>query len=79
MTDQPPAPIDMATMQRIFEIVDDLEISRESIQVPLVPEGNGSVERLPGDRIEIVVPADTPLTDWLPELRRRLEPFAGGG
>jgi len=77
MSDQAPDPIDMETMRSIFEVADELEISRESIQVPLLPEGNGSVRRLSGGRIEIVVPVRRPLADWLPELRRRLEPFAG--
>lgn len=65
----------MATMERIFEVVDDLGISREAIQVPLLPEGDGSVRALPGGRVEIVVP-ESGLEDWLPELRRRLLPLA---
>jgi hypothetical protein len=65
-------PIGMAEMNRIFEVTDRLAISREAIQVPLLPAGEGSVRRLPGGRIEIVLPADGTLDDWLPTLERRL-------
>lgn len=68
-------PIGMETMERIFEVVDDLEISREAIQVPLLPAGDGAVRELPNGRIEIVVP-EAGLEAWLPELRRRLGPLA---
>lgn len=68
----------METMERLFEVVDDLEISREAIQVPLLPAGGGAVRSLPNGRIEIVVP-EGDLEGWLPELRRLLEPMAGAG
>jgi len=67
----------MQTMERIFEVVDDLEISREAIQVPLLPAGGGAVRELSNGRIEITVP-EGDLEAWLPELRRRLAPLAGG-
>lgn len=65
----------MDTMERLFEVVDDLEISREAIQVPLLPAGEGSVRALPNGHIEIVVP-EGDLEVWLPELRRLLRPLA---
>jgi hypothetical protein len=71
-------PIGMDTMERIFEVVDDLELSREAIQVPLLPAGRGDVRALPNGRIEIVVPEDD-LEAWLPELRRRLASLVPGG
>jgi hypothetical protein len=76
MAERTGAPIDMATMQRIFEVVDALEMSRESVQVPLLPAGDGAVRRLENGRIEITVPATRSLDDWLPELRHRLESFS---
>lgn len=72
MPDASPKPLDMATMQALFEVTDDLGISRESIQVPLLPEGEGTIRILANERIEIVVPAERRLEDWLPELRLRL-------
>lgn len=68
----------MSEMNAIFEVVDDLELSRESIQVPLLPEGAGRVERLASGKIEIVVPADRPLGEWLSELERRLRELDAG-
>ncbi len=72
-------PLDMETMNRIFDVVDDLEISRESIQVPLLPEGDGAVRQLRSGKIEIVVPAAVPLEEWLPDLKRRLEAMVSAG
>lgn len=72
-------PLDMQTMGRIFDVVDDLGISREAIQVPLLPEGGGAVRRLPSGRIEIVVPATAPLEEWLRELRGRLQELSRVG
>lgn len=66
-------PIGMAEMNRIFEISDDLEISREGLQVELLPAGGGSVTRLANGRIRIVLPEDRPLDEWLPDLRRLLQ------
>lgn len=68
----------MADMNAIFAVVDGLELSRESIQVPLLPEGSGRVDRTPTGKIEIVVPANRPLVDWLPELERRLRELTAG-
>ncbi|HKQ59791.1 MAG TPA: hypothetical protein VJS92_00825 [Candidatus Polarisedimenticolaceae bacterium] len=65
-------PVGMAEMRRIFEVVDDLGLSRESIVVPLAPEGTGRVTRLPDGRFELVVPAEIALEEWLPTLRARL-------
>jgi hypothetical protein len=68
----------MREMNLVFEVVDRLEISRESIQVPLLPAGSGGVTRLANGRLEIVLPADRPLEEFLPtlesELRRSMAP-----
>lgn len=69
-------PIGMDEMQRLFEVVDDLGISREAVQVPLLPEGGGAVRRLESGRLEIVYPAERRFEDFAPELRRRLEELA---
>lgn len=65
-------PIGMHEMNLVFEVVDRLEISRERIQVPLLPAGLGSVRRLDNGRFEIVLPADQALDDWLPGLEAEL-------
>ena len=69
-------PLDMESMNRVFDVVDDLEISRERVQVELLPAGGGSVERLASGRLGVILPADRALTDWLPRLRQRLTELA---
>ena len=61
-------PIGMEQMNRIFDIVDDLEISRESIQVELLPAGEGTIEKLDSGKVRIVLPATTEVSRWLPTL-----------
>ena len=65
-------PIGMAEMNKIFEVVDSLGVSREAILVPLAPSGVGSVEKLPEGRFRVVIPEVIPLDDWLPILRQSL-------
>ena len=63
-------------MNQLFEVTDALEVSREAIQVPLVLEGEGKVQRLKSGKIEITLP-DTddlgPFLSSLPEGLRTLE------
>lgn len=61
-------PIGMEEMNRIFDVVDGLEISREEIQVDLLPAGDGAVERMPGGKIRIVLPATGDLATWFESL-----------
>lgn len=64
--------VDPQVMQRVFEVTDDLGIHRESIQVPLAMEGDGSVHRLPNDKWEIRLPARDGLDGFLADLPGRL-------
>lgn len=63
-------------MNQLFEVTDALELSREAIQVPLVLEGEGKVQRLKNGKIEITLP-DTddlgPFLALLPDRLRQLE------
>jgi hypothetical protein len=63
-------------MNQLFEVTDALELSREAIQVPLVLEGEGKIQRLKSGKIEITLP-DTddlgPFLSSLPERLRTLE------
>lgn len=70
-------PIGMREMNRVFSVTDELELSREALQVALLPEGEGDVRRLPSGKIEVVLP-EGDLEGWLPELRRRLVELTGG-
>ncbi len=65
-------PIGQKEMNRILEVADRLEISREAIQVELLPAGEGAVERLESGKVRIVLPEDETLEQFLSELERRL-------
>jgi hypothetical protein len=64
--------VNLPVIERVFEILDRLEISREAVVIPLKPEHPGSVRRLPNGKIEIRVESETPLDDWLPQLETML-------
>ena len=65
--------ITMQDMEAIFEIIDLFEIDRETVSVPLEKELSGSVSALDDGSIEIVVPMDGPIREWLPELQAGIE------
>ena len=60
--------VQLAQIERIFEILDRLEISREAVIIPLRPHGNGSVKRLRNGKLEIIVPADILFDEWYASL-----------
>lgn len=64
--------VNLAVIERIFEILDRLEISREAVVIPLKPEHPGSARRLPNGKIEIKVESEDSLDDWLPRLEETL-------
>jgi hypothetical protein len=59
-------------MNQVFEVTDALELSREAIQVPLMLEGEGKVQRLENGRIEITLPDTDDLGPFLTTLPDRL-------
>jgi hypothetical protein len=63
-----PQGVQLAQIERIFEILARLEISREAVIIPLRPQGGGSVKRLSNGKLEIIVPADTPFEEWYASL-----------
>lgn len=66
------AAVTLKDIERIFEILDRLGISREAVVIPLKPASPGSVRVLDAGKnkgkLEIVVDADHPLDAWLPEM-----------
>jgi hypothetical protein len=69
--------VTLAEIQRIFEVLERLDISREAVVIPLRPVHPGGVRKLPNGKLEIQVESETPLEEWLPELERLLAAAAG--
>lgn len=69
--------IDQNVMNRLFEVVDELGLSREAVEVPLLMIGDGEIRPLgPGrglsQRFEIELPDTDDLTPFLTDLPRAL-------
>ena len=64
--------IDPQIMNRVFEVTDEMPLSREAIQVPLILQGEGKVERLKNGRFEITLPDTDDLGPFLAGLANRL-------
>jgi len=71
--------VTLREIERIFEILDRLGISREAVVIPLKPIHPGAVRVLPNGKLEIRVESETPLDEWLPELERLLVTIRTGG
>lgn len=52
-------------IMQILALTDEMEISREEVDIPLTPESPGVVRRLSNGKLEIVVDADMPFEEWL--------------
>ena len=63
-----PQGVQLTQIERIFEILDRLAISREAVIIPLRPQGAGSVKRLSNGKLEIIVPADLSFDEWYASL-----------
>ena len=68
--------VTLPDIERIFEVLERLGISREAVVIPLKPASPGTVRKLPNGKFEIVVDADAPLDAWLPGLEQRLRALA---
>ena len=60
-------------ISQILELTDQLNLSREAVEIPLSPESPGVVRRLANGKIEIVVDADQPFSEWLPTVSSKVE------
>jgi hypothetical protein len=64
--------VTLKEIERIFEILDRLGISREAVVIPLRPVHPGGVRILANGKLEIQVESETPFEEWLPELERMI-------
>ena len=68
----PRGAVTLAEIERIFEILDRLGISREAVVIPLRPTHPGGVRVLENGKLEIQVESEASLDAWLPELEHAL-------
>lgn len=70
-------PLTFPEIERVLEVTDTLEIDRERVRIPLRREGSGRISRDARGGLEIVVPADRPLDEWLVTLEVELRKVIG--
>ena len=58
---------------RVLELTDQLEISREWVEIPLSPANPGTVKKLPNGKLEIVVDSEVPFDQWLKSLEDKIK------
>jgi hypothetical protein len=63
--------LDQQIMNRVFAVTDEVPIERESLQVALVLEGEGKVERTAAGKIAITLPDTDDLEPFLATLADR--------
>ena len=59
-------------MNRVFAVTDEVPVDRESLQVALVLEGAGKIERTPAGKLVITLPDTDDLEPFLAHLAARL-------
>ena len=64
--------VTLKEIEKIFEVLDALGISREAVVIPLRPEHPGRVSLLKDGKLEIVVERDDDFTAWLRTLENRI-------
>ncbi|MGH7778368.1 MAG: hypothetical protein ACREQR_00870 [Candidatus Binataceae bacterium] len=60
-------------IERIFDILDAMNISREAVVIPLRPEHPGRVSIMKDGKLEIVVERDDDFETWVSGLRAEIE------
>ncbi len=63
--------LDQQIMNRVFAVTDEVPIDRESLQVALVLEGEGKIERTAAGKIAITLPDTDDLEPFLATLAER--------
>ena len=73
-----PQGVQLAQIERIFEILDRPHVSREAVVIPLRPQGRGGLALLDDGKLEIVVPAEVPFDEWYAELEPAIQKLMAG-
>ncbi|HKF27948.1 MAG TPA: hypothetical protein VKB29_01895 [Candidatus Binataceae bacterium] len=64
--------VTLKEIEKIFEVLDPLGISREAVIIPLRPEHPGRVSLLKDGKLEIVVERDDDFAAWVKTLENRI-------
>ena len=64
--------VTLREIEKIFTVLERLDISREAVVIPLRPAVPGGVRQLPNGKFEIVVDGQVPIDEWLPVLEEQL-------
>ena len=64
--------LDQRIMNQVFAVTDELPLDREALQVELVLEGEGRVERTPAGKLAITLPDTDDLEPFLAALPERV-------
>lgn len=69
--------VTLTEIEKIFTVLERLDISREAVVIPLRPAVPGSVRRLSSGKFEIIVDAQMPIDEWLSVLEEQLKSTRG--
>jgi hypothetical protein len=64
--------VTLKEIEKIFEVLERLGISREAVVIPLRPEHPGRVSLLKDGKLEIVVERDDDFAAWVKTLEDRI-------
>ncbi len=69
--------VTLKEIERIFEVIERFDISREAVVIPLRPASPGRVELLKNGKLEIVVDSEQPFEEYLAALAVRIGEIMG--
>ena len=69
--------VTMREIEAIFEVTDRMGLSREELMIPLMPRHPGTVRRMPGGKLQIVVESEGEFSDWVAGLEERIRALDG--
>jgi hypothetical protein len=64
--------VTLKEIEKIFEVLDAMGISREAVIIPLRPEHPGRVSLMKDGKLEIIVERDDDFADWVTTLECRI-------
>ena len=64
--------VTLKEIERIFAVIDPMNISREAVEIPLRTEHPGRVSILKNGKLEIVVERDGDFEDWIKHLEAQI-------